>query len=176
VISSLGVVAREYEVGQLTQLIQSLPPESAAHNAVMKAIIEHLNVSNREEIIKILETPPPTDPEAERRAEEAHQMDVAAKQGQIGVYQAQAAESNARAEKYVVEAELMPKETMLKFSDMNNDGEMDKDFQKKLQLADLDIRYRQQDMAEKQQANNSNAEAEKQLIAMLSGGSPSEGQ
>ena len=176
VISSLGVVAREYEVGQLTQLIQSLPPESAAHNAVMKSIIEHLNVSNREEIIKILESPPQTDPEAERRAEEAHQMDVAAKQGKIGAYQAQAAESNARAEKYVVEAELMPKETMLKFSDMNNDGEMDKDFQKKLQLADLDIRYRQQDMAEKQQANNSNAEAEKQLIAMLAGGSPSEGQ
>ena len=41
VISSLGVIAREYEVQQLAQILQVIPPQSPLHGAMIKAIIEH---------------------------------------------------------------------------------------------------------------------------------------
>jgi len=169
VISSLGVVAREYEVGQLTQLIQSLPPESPAHSAVMKAIIEHLNVTNREEIIEILETPPQPDPEATERQKQKEQLEMGVLQSQVQLLQAQAGEAQSRSQKNVVEAELMPKEAVMKYSDMNNDGEMDKDFEQKMRLADLDIRYRQLEQQEKDKDTHKKEAAEAELIRQLSG-------
>jgi len=170
VISSLGVVAREYEVGQLTQLIQSLPPESPAHAAVMKAIIEHLNVTNREEIIEILETPPQPDPEAQARAAQKEQMETAVLQAQIDLLNSQAMEAQSRAQKYVIEADMMPKEAIMKYSDMNNDGEMDADFEKKMRLADLQLRDRDMQIKEKQAQQTSAQEAEAELIRQLTQG------
>ena len=40
-----------------------------------------------------------------------------------------------RAAKYKVETEIMPKETILKYSDMDKDGQIDDDFDKKVALA-----------------------------------------
>jgi len=169
IISSLGVVAREYEVGQLTQLIQSLPPESPSHKAVMTSIIEHLNVTNREEIISILNTPPPEPtPEELAKAEKREAMELAVLEGQIGLLAAQSAESQSRANKYNIEAELAPKEAIMKYSDMNNDGEMDRDFERKLKMADLSLRDRDMVVKEGQAQNNASRDAEAELIRQLS--------
>ena len=82
----------------------------------------------------------------------------------------QTAESNARAEKYNVEAELAPKEAIMKYSDMNNDGEMDKDFDRKMRLADLNLKDRDMKVKEKQANDNSAENAEAALIKQLTGG------
>ena len=167
VISSLGVIAREYEVGQLTQLVQSLPPGTPAHTAIMSAIVEHLQVANREQVIEAINQPPEQDPEAAQLAKQKQQMEIQVLESQIAVLQGQAAEANARAQKYMVEAELAPKETVMKYSDMNNDGEMDKDFEQKMRLADLDIRYRQLEQTEKEQQTFDKEKAEAELIRQL---------
>ena len=167
VIGSLGVIAREYEVGQLTQLIQSLPPGTPAHTAIMSAIVEHLQVANREQVMEAINKPPEPDPEAAELAKKKQEMEIQVLQGQIGVLQSQAAESNARAQKYMVEAELAPKETIMKYSDMNNDGQMDVDFEQKMRLADLDIRYRQLEQQEKEKQTFEKEGAEAELIRQL---------
>ena len=96
VISSLGVVAREYEVGQLSQILQVTQPGDPIHGAVIKAIIEHLNVSSREEIIQIIEQANQPNPEAQQAAKEAEQLQKALQQAQIGVLQAQGQEFASR--------------------------------------------------------------------------------
>lgn len=169
VISSLGVIAREYEVGQLTQMLQSMPPDSPATMAILSSVVEHLNVSNREEILAILENPPPANPEAEANARRKEQMEIAVLQSQIDVLQSQAAESQARAAKYAMEAQLMPTETSLKYADTNNDGKMDSDFDQRMQIADLMLRERDMAIKEKQAQDTAAQDAEAELIRQLAG-------
>ena len=62
---------------------------------------------------------------------------MALQQAQAAVLNAQAQEAMGRAAKYKVETEIMPKETVLKYSDMNKDGQLDDDFDKKIALAKM---------------------------------------
>ena len=137
ITSSLGVVAREYEVGQLSQILQVVPPNTPQHAAVIKAIIEHLNVSNREELIQIIDQSMQPNPEAQQQAQQQAQAQMAMQQAQMAVLEAQAAESQSRANKYQVEAEIAPKETILKHMDTDKDGQIDSDVRRKMELARL---------------------------------------
>ena len=59
------------------------------------------------------------------------------KQAQAAVLNGQAQEAMGRAAKYKVETEIMPKETILKYSDMDKDGKIDTDFEQKVALAKM---------------------------------------
>jgi hypothetical protein len=137
ITSSLGVVAREYEVGQLSQILQVVPPGTPQHSAVIKAIIEHLNVSNREELIQIIDQSMQPNPQAQQAQQQAQQAEMAMKEAQMAVLNAQAAESQSRAKKYSVEADIAPKETVLKYIDTDKDGVIDSDVKRKMELARL---------------------------------------
>ncbi len=137
VISSLGVVAREYEVGQLAQILQTQQPGTPVHGAIVKAIIEHLNTGSREEIIATIEQASQPNPQAQQAQQAQMQAQMAIQQAQAQLLQAQAAESQSRATKYTVEAEIAPKEAFLKYSDVNDDGTIDPDFERKLSLAKM---------------------------------------
>ena len=165
--SSLGAMAREYEVAQLAQILQMVPPESPAHGAVIKGIIDHLNVTNRDELIAAIEAGSQPNPEAQQAAQAQQQAQMAVLQGQVQLLQAQAAESQSRANKYNTETELAPTELTLKYSDQNNDGVADKDFERRVKMAELllkeqELRGRQNNEAEKAKAN-----AEAELIRQL---------
>ena len=170
--SSLGAMAREYEVSQLSQILQVVPPDSPAHGAIVKGIIDHLNVTNREELIAAIEQASQPDPAAQQAAQQAQQMQLAVTQGQIQLLQAQAAESQSRAQKYNTEAQLAPTEMMLKHADSNQDGEIDKDFEQRLKLADLLLRERQLEMQENARNDAQKAQAEQQLAAALNQQTP----
>jgi hypothetical protein len=62
---------------------------------------------------------------------------MALQEAQIQAINGQAMESQLRAEKYRAETELAPQELALKYSDMNKDGQIDNDFEKKVQLAKM---------------------------------------
>jgi hypothetical protein len=148
--SSLGAMAREYEVAQLSQILQVIPPESPAHGAIVKGIVDHLNVSNREELIAAIEQGSQPDPAAQQAAQQQQQMQMAVTQGQIQLLNGQAAESQARAQKYAVEAQLAPQEVTLKYSDQNNDGAVDDDFEKRIRLSELLLKERELDSKERE--------------------------
>ena len=170
--SSLGAMAREYEVAQLSQILQVVPPESPAHGAIVKGIIDHLNVTNREELLQAIEQANQPDPAAQQAAQQKQQMEMAVTQGQVALLQAQAQESSARAGKYQVEAELEPQELVLKYADRNQDGQTDVDFEKRIKLADLILRERDMDMRERESSARQKQEAEAQLRAQLSAQQP----
>jgi len=170
--SSLGAMAREYEVSQLSQILQVIPPESPAHGAIVKGIIDHLNVTNREELIAAIEAGSQPDPAAQQAAQQAQQMQMAITQGQVQLLNAQAAESQSRAQKYNVEAQLAPQEVTLKYSDQNNDGKVDDDFEKRIKLSELLLKERELESKERQGMEMAKAKAEAELVRRLSAEAP----
>jgi hypothetical protein len=135
VVSSLGVIAREYEVQQLAQILQVIPPQSPAHGAMIKAIIEHMNVTSKENLLEVIDQASQPNPQAQQMQQQQQQAQMELQKAQSAVLMAQAEEAKGRAAKYAVETEIMPKETILKYSDMDKDGKIDDDFEQKLRLA-----------------------------------------
>jgi hypothetical protein len=137
VVSSLGVIAREYEVQQLAQILQVIPPQSPVHGAMIKAIIEHMNVTSKEKLLAVIDAASQPDPQAQELQQQQAQLAMALQEAQIQAINGQAMESQLRAEKYRAETELAPQELLLKYSDMNKDGKVDDDFEKKVQIAKM---------------------------------------
>ena len=137
VISSLGVIAREYEVQQLAQILQVVPPQSPIHGAMVKAIIEHMNVTSKEKLLEVVDQASQPNPQAQQMQQQQMQAQIQLQQAQTAVLMAQAKEAEGRAAKYATEIDLMPKEIAMKYSDMDKDGKIDVDFEKKIQLAQM---------------------------------------
>jgi hypothetical protein len=160
VVSSLGVIAREYEVQQLAQILQVIPPNTPVHGAMIKAIIEHMNVTSKEKLLAVIDASSQPDPQAQQMAQQAQQAQMELQQAQTAVLMAQAEEAKGRAAKYAVETEIMPKETALKYSDMNKDGEIDDGFEKKIQLAQMMMAEDRWEMEKRERASKMQMEQE----------------
>ena len=170
VFSSLGAMAREYEVAQLTQMLQVVPPDSPAHGAIIKGVIDHLNVTNREEIMAAIDAANQPNPQAQQAQQQQQQMQMAITQGQVQLLNSQAAESQARAQKYNVEAQLAPTEVTLKYSDQNNDGAVDDDFEKRVKMAELLLKEQELQLKQDKEMEGAKAKAEGELIRQLTEG------
>jgi hypothetical protein len=102
---------------------------------MVKAIIEHMNVTSKEKLLAVVDQAGQPDPQQQQMQQQAQQAQMQLQQAQTAVLMAQAEEAKGRAAKYAVETDLMPKEAVLKYSDQDKDGKVDDDFEKKLQLA-----------------------------------------
>ena len=155
--STLGMMAREYEVTQLVQLLQTMPADSPTHSMLVESIVENMNLANREEMIKrIRESQQPT-PEQQQAAQQEQQMQMqqmqlqmAKEQATAAALNAQAAEANARAQKYQVEAglEQYNSETQrIKAASTNvREGDADdREFEKRMKLAELTLKKQRQE-------------------------------
>ena len=168
--SSLGIVAREYEVTQLVQLLQTMPADNPAYPMLIESIIENMNLSNREEMIaRIRKAQEPTQEQQQmaqmqqQLAQQQAQLQLAKDQATAQALQAQAAEAQARAQKYMAETqtEQYNAETQrIKAVSTNlQQGDADdKEFEKRMRLAELTLKKQKQDAdAAKQQSSNSQA-------------------
>jgi hypothetical protein len=104
---------------------------------MLKAIIGHLNVTSKETLLATIDAASQPNPEAQQMAQQQTALQMELTQAQIAVLQAQSQEAAGRANKYAVEADLMPKETVLKYADEDKDGKIDDDFEKKIKLAEM---------------------------------------
>jgi len=140
--STLGIMAREYEVSQLVQLLQTTSDQSPMYGPLVQSIVENMNINNRDELIAILEKSAQPDPKKQQMEEQMHQMQMQLQQAQIEAVNAQAAESNARAQKYVVEASVEPEKLEISKMEaitrnLQPGAEEDREFGRRLQLAEL---------------------------------------
>ena len=150
--SSLGIIAREYEVTQLVQLLQTMSPDTPMYPKLVMSIIDNMNLSNREELIQVLEQANTPNPEAEQAAQQAAQQaqeaQLAFQASQSAALNGQAQESAARAQKLTVEAQVIPQEleidrikavtTNLKAGDAD-----DKEFQKRIEISKQMLKERE---------------------------------
>lgn len=140
--SSLGVIAREYEVTQLVQLLQTLGQDSPMYPMLVSAVVDNMGLSNREEIITQMQQAAQPNPEQQQQQQQQQQLQMELAQAQLQLVQAQGMEAQARAQKYMVEAQLEPEVVKAKMAaaistNLQAGNADDAEFQKRAKIADL---------------------------------------
>ena len=160
--SSLGIIAREYEVTQLVQLLQTMDKASPMYPLLLEAVIDHMNISNREELIATLKQSSQPDPQQQQLAQQQAEMQMAQLQAQIAAFQGQAAESNARAQKYaqettVVEYEAQTDRIKALANNLEPGLEDDKEFSRRAKVAELYLKEQALNQQASREVTNANA-------------------
>ena len=176
--SSLGIIAREYEVTQLVQLLQTMSPDTPMYPKLVMSIIDNMNLSNREELIATLEQANQPNPEAQQAAQQAQQAQLQFQSSQTAALQGQAAESQARAQKLAMEAQVIPQELEIDrikavTTNLNKGDADDKEFQKRLEISKQLLKEREVAVKEgnvAQQAAPAPAPQAPQLQGMMPNG------
>ena len=77
---ALGAQAREFEVAQLTQLMQTVPPASPAYWLLLKGVINNYNIEDKEQLVNIADkfleqalNPPEPQPDFDQQTKRADQ-------------------------------------------------------------------------------------------------------
>jgi hypothetical protein len=146
--STLGIIAREYEVTQLVQLLQTMGKDSPLYNTLIQSVIDNMNLSNREELLAALQQAMQPNPQAQQMTQAAQQAQLQFQQSQTAALAAQAQESQARATKLSAEAQAVPME--LEIDRINavtrnlreGDAE-DKEFERRMRVADTLLKKQQ---------------------------------
>ena len=146
--STLGIIAREYEVTQLVQLLQTMKQNSPMYPVLIQSIIDNMNLSNREELIATMQQAAQPNPQAQQMAMLAQQAQIELQQSQTNALNGQAAESQARATKIAIEAEIAPQELEIDrinavTKNLKEGDSDDKEFERRLKVADRLLKERE---------------------------------
>jgi len=107
VTSSLGIIAREYEVTQLVQLLQTMGTDTPMYPLLVEAIIENMNLANREELKQLLQQASQPDPQQAQIAQAQAQAQIEYQAAQTAAFTANARESESRARRNEAEVRAM---------------------------------------------------------------------
>tara|TARA_B100000214_G_scaffold213417_1_gene155082 strand:+ start:5103 stop:7217 length:2115 start_codon:yes stop_codon:yes gene_type:complete len=186
--STLGIIAREYEVTQLTQLLQTMKPDSPMYPSLVQSIVENMNLSNREDLLNTLkqaaeqaQMTPEQQQQAQQQAQAKQQAELEFQQSQTAVLQGQAQESIARANKLSVEAQLAPVETEIDrikaiTTNLKTGDQDDKEFERRLKIAQTMLKEKELDLKiPSPQANGTDQTNEEGQIMQLMRGMENDG-
>jgi hypothetical protein len=175
--STLGIMAREYEVTQLVQLLQTMKADSPLYGSLISAIIDNMNITNREELIQRLEQASQPTPEQQQAAQQAQQAQLEFQQSQTAALKGQAQESQARAQKISMEAQAIPQELQISklkaiTTNLQSGAEDDKEFERRLKVAELalkekDIKIKEKSSVLNLERRDSEKQAEQQLLSRI---------
>jgi hypothetical protein len=139
--STLGIIAREYEVTQLVQLLQTMKQDSPIYPVLIQSIIDNMNLSNRDELIASMQQASQPNPQAQQMAMATQQAQLEFQQSQTAALSAQAQESSARATKLAAEAQAVPVELEIDrinavTRNLKEGDQEDKEFERRMRVAD----------------------------------------
>lgn len=135
-LSTMGMVAREYEQQQMVGLMQTLG-NSPITPVLLQGIIKSSSLSNRDEIVATLQQMSQPDP----MAEQMKQLQMATAQAQFNKTQAEAAKAQAEAQQIGVETQYIPIEVEAKMLGSISRGARDEsDFAKRAKIAELALK------------------------------------
>lgn len=109
--AALGIIAREHEQQQMIGLLQTLGPNTPVLPIILKGIMGNSSLSNRYELIQMLDQMATPDPQAQQAAQMQQQLALQMAQAQIAVQSTQAEQNKAEAQKTMIEAQLLPQKT-----------------------------------------------------------------
>ena len=153
--SSLGIIAREYEVTQLVQLLQTMQPDSPMYSQLIMSIVDNMNLANREELIMALQQANQPNPQAQQAQQAMQQAQMEFQKSQTAALQGQATESQARAQKLAAEAQAVPQELEIDrikaiTANIKEGDADDKEFQKRLKISEQLLKEREVAVKEEQ--------------------------
>jgi hypothetical protein len=139
--AALGIIAREHEQQQFISLLQTLGPNTPVLPIILKGIMANSSLSNRLELIQMLDQMAQPDPQAQQMQQAQQQLAMQLAQAQIAVQATQAEQNRAEATKLSVEAQLMPQEVQAKVlssatKNLPQGGESN-EFDKRVKIAEL---------------------------------------
>jgi hypothetical protein len=142
--ATLGILAREFEQQQLIGLLQTLGPNTPVLPLILKGILQNSSLQNRQELIQVLEQMSQPNPEAQQAQMMQQQTEMALLQARIQDLQASAAKTAAEAQQTQVETQLLPEKMRIDIvqAASTNLGQ-DKDFEKRIKLADMMLKEKQ---------------------------------
>jgi uncharacterized membrane protein len=148
--SSLGVVAREYEVTQLVQLLQTMSPESPAYPLLIESIVSNMSLTNREQIIQVLRQANQPNQEQQQEEQIRKQMELDSAIAQLEKLRADTAEVMTRIEQNGMETQLLPvEEETRRIAALATASPKDKsDFDKIVEYAKLELKEAELDTKE----------------------------
>jgi len=141
--AALGIIAREHEQQQFISLLQTLGPNTPVLPVILKGIMANSSLSNRYELIQMLDKMATADPQAQQAQQMQQQLAMQLAQAQIAVQTTQAEQNKAEAQKLLTEAQLMPIELQAKSMAANTknlpkqDDLASKEFDKRVKIAEL---------------------------------------
>jgi hypothetical protein len=146
--STLGVIAREYEVTQLVQLLQTLSNDSPLYPLLVQAVVENMSLSSRESFLEQIKQANQPNPQQQALQQADIEVKLATAKAQIALLEAQAAESQARAAKYTTEAQAIPlkveNDRVRAISANIQPGQQDdKEFERRARVAELVLKERE---------------------------------
>ena len=174
VTSSLGIIAREYEVTQLVQLLQTMSPDTPMYPELVKSIVDNMNLSNREELIAKLDQANQPNPEAQQAQQATQQAQLEFQSSQTAALNGQAKESEARAMKAMAEAQAVPQELEIDrikavTANLSAGDADDKEFQKRLEISKQLLKEREVAVKESNVEATPEPQAEPQAMPQLQG-------
>ena len=113
-VSTMGMVAREYEQQQMVGLMQTLGPTSPITPVLLQGIIQSSSLSNREDIIAQLQKMSQPDPQAQQVQQQMQHVALATAEATLQKTQAEAAFAQANAAKATAQTQVIPIETQIK--------------------------------------------------------------
>jgi len=160
--STLGIIAREYEVTQLVQLLQTMGKDSPLYNTLIQSVVDNMNLSNREELLAALAQASQPNPQQQQMQQQIQQLQMQFQQSQTQALSAQAQESQARAAKLAAEAQAVPQELEIDkinaiTRNLREGDQEDKEFERRMKVADTLLKEKQ--IEGKTNANNAKRDA-----------------
>lgn len=148
--STLGIIAREYEVSQLISLLQTMSPDSPLYPTLIRSVVDNMNLSNRDQMLATLDQAAQPSPEQQQSAQQQQDLMMRKEEAQIEVYNATADGERARSEKYRAEAEAVPIKTMAELVQASmgdlQDNDEAQDFDRRLKILDRVLKNKDLDV------------------------------
>ena len=102
--STMGIMAKELEMQQMVQMLQSMPKDSPAFNVILLAMLQNSSIHNRDAIVFGLQQGQEPNPEMEQMQQAALQIQMQQAQANVQKTLAEAEEEKAKAMKWQSEA------------------------------------------------------------------------
>ena len=153
---TLGVMAREVEMQQLTQLLSLVPPESKPFMAILKSVFDNSSVSHKGEVIKALDVHlnPPADPEAQAKAKQMEELQLRGVVAEVEEKESQAEKAKAEARRALAQATLAeaqaavaPVEAQAQIMKVHNDQQEVQEFARQNDISEQGLDLKSFDLA-----------------------------
>jgi len=158
--STLGMLAREVEQQQFINLMKTLGPDSPLVPILMQGVIQTSNLANKQQLLDMLSQSMQPNPEQQQMQQVQVQLQAGLLQAQTADLSARAQKQQAEAQKTMVETQLLPEEVKAKqiaalSTNLEAGDADDKEFERRVKVADLLLKEKNIDLKEKDMAQNS---------------------
>jgi hypothetical protein len=156
VSGTLGVMAREIEQQQLTQLLSLVPNESKPFFAMLRAVFDNSSIAQKGPVLKALDEMlnPPPDPEAQQKAKFMEELQMRGMVAEVEEKEAKALESKGKAREAEAkailaeaQARVAPIEAQAEMLKVANDAEEVRQFARQNDISEQGMDLKAFDLA-----------------------------